>query len=236
MTEGDAASPAGGRGRRARGGGRDDRASPPRSPRRAAPASAPSTRGSCASCAPRSAPTSASAPPSLVPVIFIVALLADERRRPGGLPFGALRARVRPGDPARRASSSASIWLFPLVTALVAGDIVATEDDNGTLKTILTRSVERWQVFAGKVLAALTYTFAALVALRRSSGLVIGGLIWGFDPLISLSGTHDLGRPRAGADRRGRARLLHADDRGRLDRAAALDASRATPRRRSSGR
>ncbi len=41
-----------------------------------------------------------------------------------------------------------SIWLFPLITALVAGDIVASEDGNGTLKTILTRSVERGQVFA----------------------------------------------------------------------------------------
>ena len=36
-----------------------------------------------------------------------------------------------------------SVWFFPLITALVAGDIVADEDRNGTLKTILTRSVER---------------------------------------------------------------------------------------------
>jgi ABC-2 type transport system permease protein len=47
-----------------------------------------------------------------------------------------------------------SIWFFPLVTAPVSGDIVAAEDGNGTLKTILTRSVERWEVFTGKVLAA----------------------------------------------------------------------------------
>ena len=60
-----------------------------------------------------------------------------------------------------------AFWLFPLITALVAGDIVATEDGNGTLKTILTRSVDRWQIFAGKVLAAFTYAFAALAALRR---------------------------------------------------------------------
>ena len=60
-----------------------------------------------------------------------------------------------------------AFWLLPLITALVAGDIVATEDHNGTLKTILTRSVERWHVFAGKVLAALTYTAAVLVHLRR---------------------------------------------------------------------
>ena len=44
-----------------------------------------------------------------------------------------------------------SIWLFPLVTSLVAGDIFASEDHNGTLKTILTRSLDRGQIFAGKV-------------------------------------------------------------------------------------
>ena len=48
----------------------------------------------------------------------------------------------------------ASVWLFPLVTALVAGDIIAAEDHNGTLKTILTRSLDRGQIFAGKMLAA----------------------------------------------------------------------------------
>ena len=47
-----------------------------------------------------------------------------------------------------------SIWLFPLIAALVAGDIVASEDQNGTLKTILTRSLDRGQIFAGKVVVA----------------------------------------------------------------------------------
>ena len=40
--------------------------------------------------------------------------------------------------------------MFPLITALVAGDIVAAEDHNGTLKTILTRSVDRHVVFGGQ--------------------------------------------------------------------------------------
>jgi ABC-2 type transport system permease protein len=75
-----------------------------------------------------------------------------------------------------------------LITALVAGDIVAAEDQNGTLKTILTRSVERWQVFAGKVLAAFTYT-ATVLFIYVGVALVAGGLIWGFDPLTTLSGT-----------------------------------------------
>ena len=58
-------------------------------------------------------------------------------------------------------------FLLPLVAALVAGDIVANEDGNGTLKTILTRSVDRGQVFAAKALAAMTYAAARRVPVGR---------------------------------------------------------------------
>ena len=56
-----------------------------------------------------------------------------------------------------------AVWMFPLITALVAGDIFASEDHNGTLKTIFTRSLERWQIFAGKALAASTYAVVAIL-------------------------------------------------------------------------
>jgi ABC-2 type transport system permease protein len=81
-----------------------------------------------------------------------------------------------------------SIWFMPLITALVAGDIVAAEDVNGTLKTILTRSVSRDQVFMGKVLAAATYTVLAVVVFGLT-GLVGGAVEVGFHPLVTLSGT-----------------------------------------------
>ena len=81
-----------------------------------------------------------------------------------------------------------SIWAFPLITALVAGDIVASESHNGTLKTILTRSRSRGQIYAAKVLAAFTYT--ALVILAMGTVAVTAASIeWGFNPLTSLSGT-----------------------------------------------
>jgi ABC-2 type transport system permease protein len=126
----------------------------------------------------------------LVPLIFIVALLLNGNNGGGDgeIPFERYVRETGLAIPLVGLFFG-SIWLFPLITALVAGDIVATEDHNGTLKTILTRSVERWQVFTGKALAALTYTLAALV-LFVLVGLVVGGLIWGFDPLVSLSGTH----------------------------------------------
>jgi len=81
-----------------------------------------------------------------------------------------------------------SIWGLPLITSLVAGDIVASESHNGTLKTILTRSRERGEVFAGKALATATYTLV-LVFFMGLVGLVAGSIAWGFHPLTSLSGT-----------------------------------------------
>jgi ABC-2 type transport system permease protein len=123
----------------------------------------------------------------LVPLIFIVALAADSSGGPEGIPFGDYVRETGLAIPLVCMSFGA-IWLLPLLTALVAGDIVATEDQNGTLKTILTRSVERWQVFWGKALAALTYTLTVLVV-YVGVGVVVGGLAWGFDPLTTLSGT-----------------------------------------------
>src|SRR5262249_37428817 len=96
----------------------------------------------------------------LVPLIFIASLLADDGG-PQGIPFGSYVRESGLAIPLVGLYFGA-FWFFPLITALVAGDIVAAEDGNGTLKTILTRSVERWQIFAGKVLAAYTSAFAAL--------------------------------------------------------------------------
>lgn len=81
-----------------------------------------------------------------------------------------------------------SVWLFPLITALVAGDIVAAEDRDRTLKTILTRSVERQQVFAAKVLAAVTYAVVA-IALSGIVALVAGIVASGYNPIVTLSGS-----------------------------------------------
>jgi ABC-2 type transport system permease protein len=81
-----------------------------------------------------------------------------------------------------------AVWMYPLITALVAGDIFAAEDHNGTLKTILTRSLERQQIFAGKALAAATYALCAIL-LSGVVAIVAGCIESGFNPLTSLSGT-----------------------------------------------
>ena len=81
-----------------------------------------------------------------------------------------------------------AFFMLPLIASLVAGDIVAAEDGNGTLKTILTRSVNRGQVFAAKVFAALTYG-AIAVFLSAIVATVAGVASWGFNHITTLSGS-----------------------------------------------
>jgi len=81
-----------------------------------------------------------------------------------------------------------SAFLLPVVAALVAGDIFAAEDGNGTFKTILTRSVDRGQVFAAKALAAMTYA-AIAVFLSATVATVAGVASWGFHSITTYSGT-----------------------------------------------
>ncbi len=112
--------------------------------------------------------------------------------------------------------------MFPLITALVAGDIFASEDHNGTLKTVLTRSLERWQIFAGKALAAATYARDRDLHLGNGGGdrrlprvgLQLGADAVGDDRLRSQG-------PRARVPEP--ARLPDPDRDGGVHRPAALD-------------
>ncbi|MGN6216713.1 MAG: ABC transporter permease, partial [Solirubrobacterales bacterium] len=121
-----------------------------------------------------------------VPIIFVVAL-AIRNGEPRDVAFGRYVHDTGLAIPLVLLLFG-SVWLFPLITALVAGDIVAAEDRDRTLKTILTRSVERQQVFAGKTLAAVTYAVAA-IALSGCVALVAGIIASGFNPIVTLSGT-----------------------------------------------
>jgi ABC-2 type transport system permease protein len=123
---------------------------------------------------------------ALVPIIFAVAV-ATQKGQPEDVAFGRYIHDTGLAIPFVLLLFG-SIWMFPLITALVAGDIVAAEDHNGTLKTILTRSVERTQVFAAKMLATATYAIAA-IALTGTVAVVAGSLASGFHPLPTLSGT-----------------------------------------------
>lgn len=123
---------------------------------------------------------------ALVPILFALAT-HFQHRGPHDVAFGDYIHRSGLAIPLVILLFGA-IWMFPLITALVAGDIVASEDHNGTLKTILTRSVGREQIFAGKVLAAATYAVLAIL-LDGTVAVVAGCLESGFNSLQSLSGT-----------------------------------------------
>ena len=121
-----------------------------------------------------------------VPIIFVVVLLI-QGGGPSDVPLGCYIRDTGLAIPFV-VLFFMSIWGLPLITALVAGDIVASETHNGTLKTILTRSRERGEVFAAKTLATATYTLTLVFAMGLA-GLAAGTLAWGFHPLTSLSGT-----------------------------------------------
>jgi ABC-2 type transport system permease protein len=122
----------------------------------------------------------------LVPLVFVV-VLEIQKGGPSDIPLGRYLRETGLATPFV-VLFFMSIWAFPLITALVAGDIVAAESHNGTLKTILTRSRNRGEIYAGKVLATLTYT-AAVVFAMGTVALVAASVAWGFKSLTSLSGT-----------------------------------------------
>ena len=122
----------------------------------------------------------------LVPVVFVVVLLV-KTGGPTDIPLGRYLRETGLATPFV-VLFFMSIWAFPLITALVAGDIVAAESHNGTLKSILTRSRDRGEIYAGKVLATLTYTTAVVFAMGAVA-LTAASIAWGFKDLTSLSGT-----------------------------------------------
>jgi ABC-2 type transport system permease protein len=120
-----------------------------------------------------------------MPLLFVVALQL-QNGSPEDVPFGRFVRESGLAIPLVLLIFG-SVWLFPLVTSLVAGDIFASEDHNGTLKTILTRSLDRGQIFAGKALAAITYAVVALFVMGTVA-VIAGSIVSGFDPLTTLSG------------------------------------------------
>ena len=105
----------------------------------------------------------------LAPVPIVVVLTASRGRR---------RTPCSAGSPPRTGFALALLilgfaaqWVLPLLTAIVAGDIFASEDQHGTWKTVLTRSTSRGRLFWAKTLTAVGFAPCVLVvlALARSS-------------------------------------------------------------------
>jgi len=107
---------------------------------------------------------------AIVPILFAIAV-SVRNGHPNEVAFGRYIHQTGLAIPLVILLFGA-VWMFPLITALVAGDIVASEDHNGTLKTILTRSLERGQIFGGKVLAAVTYAVVAILHAKRAASRI----------------------------------------------------------------
>ncbi|MEJ5944037.1 ABC transporter permease [Pseudokineococcus basanitobsidens] len=87
------------------------------------------------------------------------------------------------------AALTASLPVFlPLVVAVVAGESVAGEASNGTLRYLLVTPVDRTRLLAVKLVATVLY--AALAALAVSlTGVVVGLLLFPVGDVVLLSGT-----------------------------------------------
>jgi ABC-2 type transport system permease protein len=81
----------------------------------------------------------------------------------------------------------AANWGFPVMAGVLAGDLFAAEDRQGTWKTILTRSRSLEEMFAGKALTAIVLALALGVTLAAAS-LVAGLILVGAHPLLNFGG------------------------------------------------
>jgi len=93
------------------------------------------------------------------------------------------------------------IWPFILETlfiALVAGDVVAKEVEDGTLRMTLCRPISRLRIIALKYISCVIYTFA-FVLFIGTIALIAGGLYkgWGglfvFEPMANVFALYEKG-------------------------------------------
>lgn len=95
--------------------------------------------------------------------------------------------------------SFATFFGAPVISALVAGDIVSSEDSNNTLKMILTRSTGRGAIYTAKALAAASYG-VALIAVLFATAIVGSTIAWGLHGVTLLDGSHAGGGHALGLD------------------------------------
>ncbi|WP_139491848.1 ABC transporter permease [Brevibacillus dissolubilis] len=105
--------------------------------------------------------------------------------------FVLLQALVTKGFTPKQIEDTFSAWTFaleaseqsPLVlifTLIIAGDIIASEYELGTVKMLLVRPFYRSTILASKLIATLLFG-TVLLALLFSSSYLLGGILFGFD-------------------------------------------------------
>ena len=123
---------------------------------------------------------------SIVAPVAVVVVVGAQSRPPKDSLFGRF-ATENGFAMALLVLGFASQWILPLVTAIVAGDIFASEDQHGTWKTVLTRSVSRSRLFWAKVVVSVVFGMIALVVLGAAT-IAASLLLVGHQPVTGLSG------------------------------------------------
>ena len=82
-----------------------------------------------------------------------------------------------------------SLWIhIPVLIALVTGDLIAGEANNGTFRLILTRPVSRTKLLIAKFFAGWTYTYLVIILMILMS-IGLGAILFGSGDLLMLKGT-----------------------------------------------
>ncbi|MGB7982570.1 MAG: ABC transporter permease subunit [Candidatus Nanopelagicales bacterium] len=122
-----------------------------------------------------------------VPVLLAVALRAQGSDSEGG-GLGLLSAATNSGIFVALASMSIEMALFlPLAVALLSGDSIAGEANQGTLRYLLTVPVSRTRLLAVKYLALVIGSIMGVLVVA-GTGVVVGGALLGLGPTTLLSG------------------------------------------------
>ncbi len=122
----------------------------------------------------------------LAPLILVAAMSLQNTPLPKDIVFGRYIRDTGLAGPLVLLGFG-GIFFFPMLTAIVSGDLFSSEDHYGTWKTYLTRSVSRPQVYVAKVVSGMAYATLAM-AIMAVVAIPACGLRFGFTPLIGISG------------------------------------------------
>ena len=85
---------------------------------------------------------------------------------------------------------------LPIAVLVVAGDAIAGEAQAGTLRYLLTRPVGRTRLLVAKLVTVVVFVLLAVI-LVAGAGYITGALLFGTQPLPSLSGGQPLNSGQA---------------------------------------
>ena len=111
---------------------------------------------------------------ALLPVLISIAVRVSGRHRPGGTIFGGITDNGL--FAALAAFLVASPFFLPLIISVVAGDSLAGEASNGTLRYLLAVPVGRTRLLVVKFAAILTWCLACAVVVALMG--VLAGLVF----------------------------------------------------------